>query len=387
MTKISFTVNMLVMVVTWSVIAWLIWILLQVNAYGETYPVRVVGSSSLSHASATCVGKSKDTSLFLTNRHVVRNSKEIYVADGNKWLRVQRVKVDKKADIASFTIESTNFKKTSLCVDYPAGKPVTVCGYSRRDRFCFKGLNTGKRVEANGRHVLPGDSGGAVLVRAADNRVYCVGVANAFGPQDKVTHYIPAKECSLHLTQYYSYPPVVTQWCPGGRCRVYPVTPMQTRPNYSKSYKYSPRLFGPPKVEIYEQLTNPAIVQTPLIPPQQINTAPLPSESRPSAVSNTQIQKAVDNWMAKNQDKIAGPPGKDGASVNISELAAYLAANYAADLKGAPGSPGLAGKDGGGVAATHDRVIIMRENGREIDRETYAIDEPFVFNVETFVRQ
>jgi hypothetical protein len=427
-TRISFTVNMLVMVVTWSVIVWLIWILLQVNAYGETYPV---ATDNGSRASAVCVGASEDRSLFLTNRHVIRGADELYVSDGTRWIKAKKLRPSKTVDLVSFVCDGTQFRPTHIMTGLPTGSDVDVCGYSKRKRFCFSGRYNPGHIDAEGRHVWPGDSGGAVLTKHAE-RTWCVGIANSYGT-DRQTYFVSARDCALHLTQNYSRPPLN---CRYGNC---PTPQQQQRPNYERSYRVTPRFLAPPRVEYYEQHTAPISIQPPAEPPpDQLDRSPLPPPPDDLNISSAKIQRAVDNWMAKNQDKITGPPGKDGASVNISELAAYLAANYTADLKGAPGSPGLAGndgkpgrdgkdgndgatglvgerglqgqsgstgpaglagpvgspgrdgergRDGGGVAAAHDRVIIMRENGREIDRETYAIDEPFVFNVETFVRQ
>ena len=291
----------------------------------ETYPVRVTlrGSSQPAEASAVCVGKSQTQSLFLTNRHVAQGAVQLFVADGQRWVEASGIQLSQTADVASFHVKNTSFKITPLMTGLPRGHRVDVCGYSNRSRFCFTGRYNGNNIDGGKTHVLPGDSGGAVLAKACD-RTYCIGLANAYGTRNGLTYFVSAEQCRKHLTQYYQKPP---------RCQQYGNCPVpQQRPNYRRYKSVNPQLLGPPRIEYYEESTNPEIVEPPPAPTPQ--------------VSDQKLEEIVVGWLEKNRDKLRGRDGKNAPSISVADVGAYLAANHRNELRGPVGATGPTGPSG-----------------------------------------
>ena len=291
----------------------------------ETYPVRVTlrGSSQPAEASAVCVGKSQTQSLFLTNRHVAQGAVQLFVADGQRWVQATRIQLSQTADVASFTVQNTSFKVTPLMTGFPAGYRVDVCGYSSRSRFCFTGRFNGNNVDGGKTHVLPGDSGGAVLAKACDG-TYCIGLANAYGTRNGLTYFVSAEQCRKHLTQYYQKPP---------RCQQYGNCPVpQQRPNYRRYKSVNPQLFGAPRIEFYEESTKPEIVEPPPTPvPDPISRAPLPPEPA-RGPTKKQIAAAVDTWMRENAGSL---------QIDADAVARIITKNYPERVRGPKGDPGI----------------------------------------------
>jgi hypothetical protein len=368
-------------------------LLVATTAQANTYPVATDNGSS---ASAVCVGTSDDRSLFLTNKHVIRGASEVYVSDGVRWIKAKKFKPSNRVDLVSFVVDGTQFRPTHLMTHTPEGTNVDVCGYSKRKRFCFSGRYYPDHIDAAGQHVWPGDSGGAVLTKHAD-RTWCVGLANAYG-NDRQTYFVSARDCSYHLTQFYSMPPPNCRW---GQCP----TP---RPNYERRIKTTPRLFGPPKVEFYEQSTVPPIIIEP--PAETINRAPLPPD--PDRNRGLRGPAGKDGSLGP-----VGPAGRDGVDGNVGPPGSVGPAGLPGDTgprgrpgeRGQDGTPGRDGEDGqpgrdaSGVDDTltrevarlraevsdlkqRRRTFVLRQDGREIDRITYGADEAFVLDVETLTR-
>ena len=291
----------------------------------ETYPVRVTlrGSSQPAEASAVCVGKSQTQSLFLTNRHVARGAVQLFVADGQRWVEASHIQLSQTADVASFHVKHTSFKITPLMTGLPRGHRVDVCGYSNRSRFCFTGRFNGNNIDGGKTHVLPGDSGGAVLAKARD-RTYCIGLANAYGTRNGLTYFVSAEQCRKHLTQYYQKPP---------RCQQYGNCPVpQPRPNYRRYKSVNPQLFGAPRIEFYEESTNPEIVEPPPTPvPDPISRAPLPPEPA-RGPTKKQIAAAVDTWMRENAGSL---------QIDADAVARIITKNYPERVRGPKGDPGI----------------------------------------------
>ena len=367
-------------------------LLVAVPAQAATYPLATDNGSS---ASAVCVGTSDDRSLFLTNKHVIRGASEVYVSDGHRWIKAKKFKPSNCVDLVSFVVDGTQFRPTHLMTGLPTGSDVDVCGYSKRKRFCFSGRYNPGHIDAAGRHVWPGDSGGAVLAKDS-GKTFCVGIANAYGT-DRQTFFVSARDCAYHLTQYYSRPPL--------NCRYGQCWPIQQRPNYERRIKTTPRLFGPPKVEFYEQSTNPVTID----PPGRIDRSPLPPD--PEANRGLRGPAGKDGSLGP-----VGPAGRDGVDGNVGPPGPVGPAGLPGEpgpsgvgQRGPAGPPGRDGEDGqpgrdaSGVDDTltrevarlraevadlkqRRRTFVLRQDGREIDRITYGADEAFVIDVETLTR-
>jgi hypothetical protein len=321
-------------------------------ATAETYPVR---DSSGGQASAVCVGvmygkgRTNPRWVFLTNRHVVTEQGRtvgVWVgSDDGKWIQGQSVRASniKNRDVASFTVahNAGQFRKVRLLEGVPDGATASVCGYSRfRDQFCWTGRLSGTQVTANGRHAMPGDSGGAVLVKES-GKSYLAGLTWAYG-DDQSTYVVTAKDCCSHLQWAYGAHPKCVQWhsvqqCPNGQCPMHPQQP--SRPSYRRYERVQPQFLAPPRIERYEESTIPQTIE----PPQP---APQPP------VSEQRIQDAVTQWMKSNRDQLRGQDGSDGRdgvnaqSVSVAEISEYLIANHGSQLRGPVGATGPAGSQG-----------------------------------------
>jgi len=356
---------------------------LAATADAATYPIRADNAA----ASAVCVGKSDTRSLFLTNRHVVRGAGAIWVADGKKWNRAEDIRIATNSDVASFEVAGTQFEITLLVTGAPAGTSVDVCGYSNRRRFCFRAIHRGDYIDGGRTHVLPGDSGGAVIVKDG-GRAYCAGLASSYGPRNGRTYFVPAIECRTHLTQYYANPPPS---CRFGQCRP---------PNFRRSFRQTPQFLGPPRIEYYEESRNPVIVE----PPKSAD--PLPGAPLPKPPPMTGPRGPKGERGERGETGPQGPAGPIGPQGEAGQ-------NGRDGRDGDPGPPGPPGPIGpqgspgrgdatdtrglelriseleSQLAALQERqrTIVLRRNGTEIDRESYGPDEPFVFDIETLTRQ
>lgn len=293
-------------------------------ATAETYPVR---DSSGGQASAVCVGvmygknRTNPRWVFLTNRHVVTEQGRtvgVWVgSDDGKWIQGQSVRASniKNRDVASFTVahNAGQFRKVQLLEGVPDGATASVCGYSRfRDQFCLKGRLSGTQVTANGRHAMPGDSGGAVLVKES-GKSYLAGLTWAYG-DDQSTYVVTAKDCCSHLQWAYGVHPKCAQWhsvqqCPNGQCPMHPQQP--SRPSYRRYERVQPQFLAPPRIERYEESTIPQTIE----PPQP---APQPP------VSEQRIQDAVTRWMESNHEQLSGKNGSDGRDPSLVLWSAFV---------------------------------------------------------------
>ena len=351
---------------------------LSIPATAATYPVKTDTGS----ASAVCVGQSGTRSVFLTNKHVVRNSRRVWVGIDSGWVEAERIRTSDSADVASFEVSSTACRLTMLLTGTPDGIKGNVCGYAdARKRFCFVGSIRGSGVDAQGEHIWPGDSGGAVIIQHCD-RPYVVGIAQAYGTKNRRTYFVPAVQCQTHLVQFYGRPPPCRQYgtCPTPRQQFQGST-------YERRTEIKPRLFGPPKIKQYERSTNPPMIfEPPSEPMSPSNPPPLPSTPGPRGPKGERGPAGSDG-----QDGSHGPPGQDGS-------------NGRDGLDGERGPSGPSGPAGpADTSALRQRIeqlasevdtlrqrtrtIVLRQDGKEIDRETYGINEPYILDVETLTRR
>ena len=376
-------------------------------AQAETYPVRNDHGGA---ASAVCVGKYERNGVsefvFLTNRHVVGNSQspQLWVGnDDKRWHEATRIRrsSNERVDIASFSVATGNWRRTYLASEVPDGTQVTVCGYStERDSFCFDGVMRGDTVRAaDGTSVLPGDSGGAVLVRGPSG-VYVAGVPWAYSfnssdtrRQHRETMIVPASDCFNHLNRVYGANPRCVPWSqvqcpPGARYCPLPKPP----PGRIRHERIEPRLFAPPRIERYEY--DPSPDSGPVIPPPSLSEAEI----------RDFVRDEIRQYMADN-------PQTAEVKINVGQLAGILAEQYADQLRGIPGPPGPPGQDGlpGKPGARGDdgrnadvdlssierrisdlesrgRRVILREGGEIIDDETIGPNQPLVLDIERIIR-
>lgn len=276
-----------------TLIVWMFAAILNAVASGATYPIRATHSNEINAGSAVCVGRSTTMSLFITNRHVVQNVEAVWVADGTQWRQAIDIKLGRNADVASFAVKGTDFAVSKLITGLPPGTTVNVCGYSEgRDKFCFRGRYDHGTIDAGTTHVLPGDSGGAILAQNC-GVVYCVGLAKAYGTTTSRTLFVAAKDCQQHLQRVYRRPPRCNIW---GGCD-------QPKRLY---HRVDPQLFGPPKIEHFEEWGGEKQIIEPPPPPA--------TPTDPGAIGPVGPRGP------------AGPPGRDATPVDLSAITRRLEA-------------------------------------------------------------
>jgi len=363
---------------------------LSTTANAETYPVK----TNSGDASAVCIGRFSKTGewVFLTNRHVAAGTRDILVGgDDSKWHAATRIRLGRgSADVASFSVqgrEGLAFRRVYFAGPVPDGADVTVCGYSpQREAFCFRGKLDGERVRAPG-HVLPGDSGGPVIVDGTDGKRYLAGLSFGFGKYERPrrTWFVPTSACASHVRSVYGCQPrcfPYAQICPpDGRCPL-PRRPPAGQINYER---ITPRFLAPPQVERYSQsIPSP---QQERLEPEIVEP---PSLSR--AEVRSIVREEIEAWASANEDRFTS-----STEVDANDVALILATEYSEHIRGERGRDGEpgprgergpAGKPGQDSSATsltgvekrlddleqrRVRVILM-DNGTVVDDETLQPD-------------
>ena len=317
------------LVVVWAVVFFLLG--MGADATADMYWLTSVSAGKKAEGSAVCVATRRGSKecLFLTAAHNLTRG-ATWVHSGEAWVRARNIRSSRVSDVASFTAASTAFVATPLLAGVPVGTPVTVRG--RRSQPAFTGrLSQPGWVATTGQHVLPGDSGGIVRVSHASKN-WCAGIVDAYHPATRQTHFVSAAQCRDHLRTVYREARC-DRW---GRC---------------------------------------------VVPPPAITRAPEVAVNSPEV-----IQSAVDKWMAAHSDQLRGPAGP-AAEVSTEAVAKYLVAHHREELRGEPGEPGIVsqGRILGRIESleTQQRVVILRIDGVEVDRETLSPGDPLILDVRT----
>ena len=303
----------------------------------QTYQIR---GSNGGAASAVCLGVMRDgggvnpRSVFLTNSHFFRGNSRVWIGgEDKKWHTGDDVRVssDQRIDLASFTVVTGTFKKIRVLQDVPDGTQAVVCGYTpKRKNFCFQGVIQGDRVLAHGLHVLPGDSGGPVMVQGQDE-LFLAGLIYGYGVQDRSTWFATASQISAHIKTSYGRTPRCVPWSQS-RCPL-------PQPGGYRYERIEPQLLSSPRVERYEF--------TP---------------------------------------KAKEPPEPSTNEIDIHMLAEYIVEHYSAELRGA--KPDLSEiQTRLSALESRKRTLVLREDGKEIDRQEYRSDQPIILDLQRFIRK
>jgi len=312
-------------------------------ALASAYLIKSQGQGVIRTATCVCVGQSETHGLFLTNRHVLSQASQAHVSDGEQWLEIKQVKIesDPLVDLASFVVEGTDWDSVRILTGSPVGQRVTVCGYSDRDDFCFTGkTNSVSSVIAGGKHVIEGDSGGAVLVEH-DGEVKLAGVVWARNTQRPETEFVPAAKCEVHLQKYYRRPPRCDKF---GRCPL---------PNGTIEYRYKqkPNLLGAPTIEHYERRSDP-------VPKSDAPGLPVAGPAGPRG-----DRGPAGKTGPSGADGQTGPAGPVGPAADLTDLQRRIK-----QLEGI------------------QRRVVLVSGGEIIDEETYSIDEPIVLDLTRIIK-
>lgn len=327
-------------------------------AQAQVVQLHVQGDGFTGQGTAVCIGRTNEGfGLYLTARHNFRDAQSAAIDVDGRRVAVRRMREHQTADVACFESEPLAFFE--LADEEPVGQPVVIPGYgptfNGRETCKLDGVLNGNGIISgdNGLHPIPGDSGAPVLF----NR-QVVGIV--YGYQETVfrsdnadrrypTRYTGLQACRELLTQRYQ--------CGPGGCKIWirqewrqPVGPLGIP-------------YGPPRpVNVAEPV--PKV----FVPEDSVAQAPRP---QPDPISTQGPQ---------------GPPGrdgKDGRSVTPAEVesivSAWLDSNRDELAKAAVDLSGLESR----VSALERRpfTLILAEDGREVDRETYAPGQPVILDI------
>jgi len=335
----------------------LLWLLALLCApcHAQVVPLNVVGDGFTGNGTAVCIGRTNEGfGLYLTAKHNFRDATSASITLDGKSYAVRRMREHSTADVACFESQPANFFE--LADSEPVGEEVTIPGYgptfNGRETAKFDGVLRGDgHIDGQGGlHSIPGDSGAPVL----DSQRRVCGIV--WGYQETAyrsdnadrrypTRYTGLKECRELLTQRYS--------CGPGGCKIWirqewrqPVGPLGIP-------------YGPPRpVAVAEPVPRVFV-------PEDTVQAPTP---RPDPIG------------------MQGPPGrdgKDGRSVTPQEVesivSAWLDANRDELAKAAVDLSGLESR----VSALEKRPfrLILSEDGKVIDDESYMPGEPVVLDL------
>jgi hypothetical protein len=348
---------------------------------GPAYPIKAFNGRELASASAVpvAVHSTSGRTVFLTTAHNFEGLSAdiwwVWNEAARDWKQITRVHMDTANDVATFEAAG-NWPMLSLIEDeseVPDDTPVVVCGYGAdlsKEKACFSARShmSGRwptLTSVDGAGVIPGDSGGAVVVRSQSGKRCLLGLVQSFSRPTRRTvesQFVPASACRQILYRHYGSLPQCTPWgCPAPS-------------NYQRYERIEPQPFNYPRVERYEQIGTPQ------------PSKPKPQPSPPTLDMDdirAEINTTVVDWLERNREQLRGPkgadgrdgvngadgkPGKDAADISVSQIAQYLVENHAEQL------------------GASRRVVIV-SGGQVLDDETYGPNEAIVLDLQRISRQ
>lgn len=325
------------------------------TAPAQVVQLHVQGDGFTGQGTAVCIGRTNDGfGLYLTARHNFRDAVSAAIEYQGRRIAVREMAESPTADVACFESEPITFYE--LAESEPIGESVVIPGYGpvfhgrRREKFDGVIRGSGVIEGDHGLHSITGDSGAPVL---ASGKV--VGIV--YGYQETAyrsdnadkrfpTLYTSLRDCRELLTQHYQ--------CGPGGCKIW------LRPEVRQPIGFLGLPVGPPRVvNVAEPVPRVYVPQ---------DAPPIP---RPDPISTQGPQ---------------GPPGrdgKDGRSITPAEVesivSTWLDANRDELAKAAVDLSGLESR----VSALERRpfTLILAEDGKEVDRETYAPGQPVILDI------
>lgn len=372
------------------------------DVYQVTTCELVDGKKVEGNGSAVCVATAQGRSLLLTAKHVVESGPQnTWIGVRGQWVLAENVQLHPTADLAAFEVAAT-LRPTPLGDDLTAGQEVIVDGLGpslakQDDSRTFTGTVEQVRdddlallIGAGGLHVMPGDSGGAVIAHAGTNPV-CVGIVSWHegGTPARSRRYYSRQAVRVRsgFTNVRTIQRFVqTQYgrCYNGAC------PIQIRPHVQQPMIGIGIPVGPPRVvgiaePVPQTYVPQPMPQQPIGEPQtqyiQGERGPAgpqgpkgdrgpvglqgPAGNDGQSVKQEQVEAIVNAWLDSNRDALRGepgPPGNDGASADPDELT-----EIATRLK---------------ELETRPFRIVISSEGKVVDDETYAPGEPVVLDLQ-----
>jgi hypothetical protein len=361
--------------------------LLVPSAVADVYVISVTrfeqGRKVESLGSAVCVGTLKNpvSALFCTAAHTVRdnpNSVWVTLNDGFGWRECRNVRMHPRDDLATFELVGVKLDGIPVATGVREKIPVSICGYGpqlqkQKDRFCFRGtLYKGYIRGENGKHPIPGDSGGAVLAQAENGRDVVAGIVHGYASAVQMetrddsagvrplTGYVSADVIENWIrTQYGGCPtcpisiypevrqPMVGIGIPVGPPRVVGVAgPAMPRyqqidesPRYGEPVQAQRPDFGGEVVE--QRIVNEDVVDAAVMRYFAKNPVRDGRDGRDGQTPSTdRVIQIIDAIIEARPERFRG---ENGVSATPEQVAAVLARDYADQLRGPAGPAGQIG--------------------------------------------
>lgn len=322
------------------------------DTQAQVVQLHVQGDGFTGQGTAVCIGRTDDGyGLYLTARHNFRDAVSASIEYRGKRVAVREMAESSTADVACFESEPIAFYE--LAESEPIGESVVIPGYgptfSGRKTAKFDGVlyGNGQIAGFRGLHPIPGDSGSPVLTH---NRMVC-GIV--YGYQETVfrsdnadrnypTRYTGLRECRELLTQHYR--------CGPGGCKIW------LRPEVRQPIGIFGLPVGPPRViSVAEPVPRVYVPEDQPVPrPDPISTQGPPGRDGKDGRSITpaEVESIVSTWLDANRDELAK------AAVDLSGLESRVS-----------------------TLERRPFTLILAEDGKEVDRETYVGGAPVVLDI------
>ena len=356
-------------------------------AEADVYVISVTrfeqGRKVESLGSAVCVGTLKNpvSALFCTAAHTVRdnpNSVWVTLNDGVGWRECRNVRIHPSDDLATFELIGVKLDGIPVATGVREKIPVSICGYGpqlhkQKDRFCFRGTLYKRYIRGeNGKHPIPGDSGGAVFAQSEDGRQVVAGIVHGYASEvpmetrddsagvRPLTGYVSAVVIETWIrTQYGGCPtcpisiypevrqPVLGFGLPIGPPRVVGVAgPAMPRyqqidesPRYEEPVQAQRPDFGGEVVE--QRIVNEDVVDAAVMRYFAKNPVRDGRDGKDGQTPSTdRVIQIIDAIIEARPERFRG---ENGVSATPEQVAAVLAIDYADQLRGPAGPAGQIG--------------------------------------------
>jgi len=337
-------------------------------AVAQVYPITCVymdGDRKIEdRASAVCIGNSESgRSLLLTVKHAVDVPlPSIWITHESRLIRVTRLVRHKDEDLALMECDEL-LTGVPIGDETPIDQEVVVSGFGPTFANIAEDLSFNGRIEesgilrgVSGQHVMPGDSGGAVVCSTSEGNALVGIITDHEGsvPAKSRRSYAKTKARTGFVSAEKIYAFVQTQYgnCQNGLCR-----PIRIRPSIRQPMIGIGLPIGPPQIvheavpvprpdPIYvpqqqPQQDHPQIIQGPPGPAGPIGrTGPAGLRGEPGmSITREQIEATVSAWLDSNREALRGERGPAGESFSRDDLervvSAWLEANRL-DLRAPP---------------------------------------------------
>ena len=329
--------------------------------FADTYPLICTelknGAKTEYQGTAIAIAHTTRGTLLLTAKHNLERPDSCWVSTGGDWIRCEATWPASDVDLALVEVPVV-LQLTAIGDETPRG-PAEVTGFGpffhrlrTPAKFAAEIISDDELRGLSGEHVIPGDSGGPVLIEV-DGRELCVGVVVSHEGDSPArsreqfpyarTQFVPASRiCQFIQSQ-----------CPGGICPI----------------RVSPR---GPQIFVRPEIRQPMIgIGVPVGPPQIVGTVPPAGPAGPQgpsgrSVTRADVEACVNAWLDANADRLRGPAGPSGSPGPRGDIDVRTLRELQQRLTDIEQRP--------------FRMVLTRDD-TIVDDETYAPGEPVVLDL------